>query len=50
MKIAYDLDAQEENDPYVTIAEHVTHAASATTNAGSYLVDTLPFCKSIRHS
>ena len=47
MKIVYDIDAKEENDPYVTIAEYVTHATSVATNAGSYLVDSFPLCEFI---
>ncbi len=45
MKIAYAIDVKEKDDPYVLTAEHAIASISATTNAGSYLVDTLNFCK-----
>ena len=47
MKIAYGIDVQDKNDPYILTAEHAVGSISATTNAGSNLVDTLPFCESI---
>lgn len=45
MKIAYAIDVKEKDDPYILTAEHAIESISATTNAGSYLVDTLTFCK-----
>ena len=45
LKIAYGIQIQAENDPFLYTAERATEAISATTNAGSYLVDALPFCK-----
>lgn len=47
LKIAYGIKIQAENDPFLYTAERATEAISATTNAGSYLVDALPFCKSV---
>lgn len=43
IKIAYGIDVKPENDPFIATAEHAVNAISATTNAGSYLVDILPF-------
>ena len=45
LKIAYGIQIRAENDPFLFTAERATEAISATTNAGSYLVDALPFCK-----
>ncbi|CAL1695170.1 unnamed protein product [Somion occarium] len=45
MRLAYGMDVQQEDDPYIDIAERGTHAISATTNAGSYLVDVIPILK-----
>lgn len=47
MKIAYGVDIISETDPYIVTAEHALHVVSVTTNAGAYLVDTLPFLKHI---
>lgn len=43
MKIAYAIDIKEKDDPYILTAEHALGSISATTNVGSYLVDTLTF-------
>lgn len=45
MKVAYGIDTQEKDDPYVILAERVLHAVFLTTTAGAYLVDTFPFCE-----
>lgn len=45
MRTAYGIDIQRNNDPHITTAEHATQAIAASSNAGSYLVDTLPICK-----
>jgi hypothetical protein len=45
LKLAYGIKIQPENDPFIYTAERATEAISATTNAGSYLVDVLPFCE-----
>lgn len=45
MKTAYGIDILSENDPYIETAEHALFALSSTTNAGAYLVDTLPICQ-----
>lgn len=47
MEIAYGIDVLPRDDPYILTAEHAVASISATTNAGSYLVDVLPFCEYI---
>lgn len=42
MDIAYGIDVKPRGDPYIATAEHAVESISATTNAGSYLVDVLP--------
>jgi len=45
VRIAYGIDVQAEDDPYIHIAEEAIQAASATSTPGKYLVDTLPILK-----
>lgn len=45
IKVTYGIDVQAEDDPFIYTAERAKEAVSATTNAGSYLVDILPFCR-----
>ncbi|KAK7687283.1 hypothetical protein QCA50_009788 [Cerrena zonata] len=45
LRAAYGINIESENDRYVQIAEHSLQALCATTNAGSYLVDSLPILK-----
>lgn len=45
MEISYGIEVQPRNDPYILTAEHAIESISATTNAGSYLVDVLPIRK-----
>ena len=45
MQITYDIDIKEKDDPYVSVAENVLQAVSATMQAGTYLVDSFPICK-----
>lgn len=45
MRTAYGIDILPEHDPYVETAEHALKVVSVTTNAGAYLVDTLPICQ-----
>ncbi|KAF5345745.1 hypothetical protein D9758_011875 [Tetrapyrgos nigripes] len=47
LSMAYSIDAQAENDPYVKIAEESLHAMACTANAGSYLVDQIPILKHV---
>lgn len=46
LRAAYGIDIESENDRYLEIAEQSLQALSATVNAGSYLVDSLPICES----
>ena len=43
LSIAYGIQIQEHNDPYVIDAEEASIAVSKTLNPGSYLVDLFPF-------
>lgn len=45
MEISYGIDVEPHDDPYILTAEHAVECISATTNAGSYLVDALPIRK-----
>ncbi|KAI0348408.1 cytochrome P450 [Trametopsis cervina] len=45
LKIAYGIEIQEQDDPFIHMAEQAMQSISAATNAGSYLVDFLPFLK-----
>ncbi|KAF5333831.1 hypothetical protein D9758_017428 [Tetrapyrgos nigripes] len=45
LSIAYGIQVQPENDPFIEIAERANHALVCATNSGSYLVDQLPFLK-----
>ncbi|KAF5334000.1 hypothetical protein D9758_017535 [Tetrapyrgos nigripes] len=47
LSIAYGIEVQPENDPFIDIAEKALHAAALTVNSGSYLVDQLPALKHI---
>ncbi|KAK7694990.1 hypothetical protein QCA50_002178 [Cerrena zonata] len=47
MRLAYGIDVQPKNDPYVDIADSGIRAIEASTNAGSYLVDSFPALKHI---
>ena len=47
MTIAYDIDIESLDDHYIQIAEAAAASIGATANAGSYLVDILPFCETI---
>ena len=41
--VAYGIDVQPKNDPYIATAETALHAMSMAGNAGAYLVDYMPF-------
>ncbi|KAI0772313.1 cytochrome P450 [Trametes elegans] len=45
--VAYGIDVQPKNDPYIATAETALHAMSMAGNAGAYLVDYIPFLKHI---
>lgn len=43
--IAYGIEVQEENDPYVAMAQKALDALEATAVPGTYIVDFIPFRK-----
>ena len=43
--VAYGIDVQPNNDPYIATAETALHAISMAGNAGAYLVDYIPICE-----
>ena len=45
MHAAYGIKVQDEDDPYVDIAERGLQALNAGVNAGSFLVETIPICR-----
>ncbi|EMD37266.1 hypothetical protein CERSUDRAFT_50620 [Gelatoporia subvermispora B] len=47
MKIAYGINVQARNDPYVRIAEEAMRGPSKAASPGLYLVDTCPVLKYI---
>ena len=40
--VAYGLEVQPKDDPYVATAERALHAMAMAGNAGSFLVDSVP--------
>ena len=47
LAIAYGIETQEENDPYVDTAEHALGALNEVMLPGAFLVDLFPFSKYI---
>ncbi|KAF5335634.1 hypothetical protein D9758_014794 [Tetrapyrgos nigripes] len=47
LSIAYGIDVQPENDPFIDIAEKALQSVAFTVSSGSYLVDQLPVLKHI---
>ena len=45
MSIAYGLEVQDKNDPYIKTAEQGVHPLVAAGVPGAFLVDALPFLK-----
>ena len=43
--VAYGIDVQPKDDPYIATAETALHAMSMAGNAGAYLVDYIPIRK-----
>ncbi|KZT68589.1 cytochrome P450 [Daedalea quercina L-15889] len=43
--VAYGLEVQPKDDPYVATAERALHAMAMAGNAGSFLVDSIPMLK-----
>ena len=44
--VAYGIDVQPKDDPYIATAETALHAMSMAGNAGAYLVDYIPIRES----
>ena len=42
MLIGYGIEVQEQNDPYVHLAEETVRCAAACAKTGAYLVDMFP--------
>ncbi|KAI0371168.1 cytochrome P450 [Pilatotrama ljubarskyi] len=47
MSIAYDIEVQPHDDPFVQTAEEAATVMAETADAGSYLVDTIPILKHV---
>lgn len=45
MELGYGIEVQEENDPWIAMAEISEAAVAATLIPGAYMVDLLPFCE-----
>lgn len=45
MSIAYGIDIQQKDDPYVKAAQEGVHPLTAATVPGAFLVDMLPLLK-----
>ena len=45
MSIAYGLDVQPNNDPYIEIAEQGVRPTETVAVPGAFLVDVIPFLK-----
>ncbi len=46
MQISYGYEIQEKNDPFVGLANEATHHFTLSTTPGTFLVNTIPICKS----
>lgn len=44
LKVTYDIDVAEENDPYIFVAEKTLAAFGEAAQPGRYLVDVVPIC------
>ena len=42
LSIAYGIEVQEENDPFIAAAETSIHVVATTLMPGAYLVDLFP--------
>jgi hypothetical protein len=45
IQAAYGYDARDEDDDMIALSNLVVEELSASANPGTYLVDTLPWCK-----
>ena len=50
LQIAYGIYVSDETDEYLRMSERVVEAVSSALNAGSYMVDMLPFCELCFHA
>lgn len=46
LNIVYAIETQPEDDPILMVAERGVQCLSEIVNAGSFLVDSVPVCKS----
>lgn len=42
MEVAYGIEVQEKNDPWIATAEHALEGATVTGIPGSFMVDIIP--------
>lgn len=42
MEVAYGIEVQEKNDPWIATAEHALEGATVTGIPGSFMVDVIP--------
>lgn len=45
MEVAYGIEVQEKNDPWIATAEHALEGATVTGIPGSFMVDIIPICR-----
>lgn len=45
LRISHGYKVQEENDPFIQLADIATEQFSSATAPGSFMVDILPICK-----
>lgn len=45
MEVAYGIEVQEKNDPWIATAEHALEGATVTGIPGSFMVDIIPICQ-----
>ena len=45
MKIAYGIDVQETDDPYISLAEEALHGLNQAATPGAFWVDLFPILK-----
>jgi hypothetical protein len=45
LRISYGYDVEENNDPFVDLADRVMDHLSQSTAPGAFMVDIMPSCK-----
>jgi hypothetical protein len=45
LSVAYGIEIQQENDPYIKLAEEANHGAILAAIPGKFLVDAIPILK-----